>query len=423
MKQNAVTLREGTVENRITLADITAARERGRGVVVETPTLPSRSFSRLVGADIYLKAENLQRTGSFKIRGGMNAIGLLSEQEKAAGVVAASAGNHAQGVALAAAEHGVQATVFMPETAALPKIAATRAYGADVRLAGASLAESTDHAQAFVDETGGSFIHPFDDPSIVAGQGTLGLELLDQVPDVRTVVIPVGGGGLMSGSAVALRAQRPEIRIIGVQSSAAPGYVTARATGRPNEVPQQFTVADGIAVSRPCELCFGIIESHVDELVVVDDAQAMEAVALLLERAKYLVEPSGAVGVAALLHGVVEAEGPTVAVLSGGNIDLLLLDDVVRHGLESRGRFTSLRVVVPDRPGNLAAMLSTIGERGGNVLSVVHLREGRGLAFGTVEIEVALETRGFDHVESILDALADYGVVSTQPGRGNGSPS
>lgn len=313
------------------------------------------------------------------------------------------------------------ATVFMPENAALPKIAATRAYGADVRLAGGSLAEATDHAIAFTEASGATLIHPFDDPAIIAGQGTLGLEVVEQVADVDTVVIPVGGGGLISGSAVALREARPGIRIIGVQSSAVPTYVRAREEGRAVEIPYRSTVADGIAVSRPSDLCFGMIEDLVDDLVVVDDAQAMEAVTLLLERAKYLVEPSGAVGVAAILHGTIEPVGTTVVVLSGGNVDLLLLDDLVRHGLEERGRFCSLRVVVPDLPGNLAGMLTAIGERGANVLSVVHLREGRGLEFGTVEIEVSLETRGFDHIASVLDGLSDYEVSITHAGRGSRS--
>ena len=409
------------MRNRITIDDINAARARGRNVVLETPALPSSSFSRLIGSDVRLKAENLQRTGSFKIRGAMNAISLLDERPRTAGVVAASAGNHAQGVALAAAEHGVSATVFMPESAAIPKVAATRAYGADVVLAGANLAESTDHAIEFVEESGGSLIHPFDDPHIVAGQGTLGLELIEQIEVMDTVVIPVGGGGLISGAAVAIKHHRPDVRIVGVQSEAVPTYVEARRVGVARQVAQHFTVADGIAVSRPSELCFTIIEDLVDDLVTVSDQQATEAVALLLERAKYLVEPSGAVGIAALLHGLVEDPGATVAVLSGGNVDLLLLDDVVRHGLESRGRFASLTVVVPDEPGHLAAVLTRIGARGGNVLSVEHHREGRGLEFGTVEIHVSLETRGVEHINEILEALEGYEVSGTQPGRGSGS--
>ena len=407
--------------DRIALTDITAARERGRPVVLETPALPSSSFSRLVGADVWLKAENLQRTGSFKIRGGMNAISLLSPEAKASGVIAASAGNHAQGVALAAAELGVAATVFMPENAAIPKVSATKAYGATIELIGSSLAEATDHAQAFAARTGGAFIHPFDDPHIVAGQGTLGLELLEQVPALETVVVPVGGGGLISGVAVAVKAALPNVKIVGVQSAAVPTYVTAREHGVAAPIDDQFTVADGIAVSRPSSLCFEIIERLVDDLITVEDAQATEAVALLLERAKYLVEPSGAVGVAAMLHGLVPDSGRTAVVLSGGNVDLLLLDDVVRHGLEARGRFASITVVVPDEPGHLAAVLTRIGDAGGNVLSVDHHREGRGLAFGTVEIRVTLETRGIEHMHLILDALGDYEVSDTHRGRGNGS--
>lgn len=409
------------MENRITFEDIVAARERGRSVVLETPTLFSSSFSRLAGAEVLLKAENLQRTGSFKIRGAMNAISLLSPEAKRTGVVAASAGNHAQGVALAAAENGSAATVFMPESAAIPKVAATKAYGADVVLAGANLAESTDDALEFVKGTGATFIHPFDDPAIITGQGTLGLELYEQVSDINTIVIPVGGGGLISGSAVALKHLNPDIRIVGVQSEAVPTYIEARASGVARQIQQKPTVADGIAVSRPSDLCFGIIEELVDELIAVDDHITTEAVALLLERAKYLVEPSGAVGVAAIMHGLVDDPGRTVVILSGGNVDLLLLDGVIRHGLETRGRFASLKVVVPDEPGHLAAVLTKIGDSGGNVMSVEHHREGTGLEFGTVEIQVALETRGPDHIQDILGALSDYEISGIQLGRGSGS--
>jgi threonine dehydratase len=409
------------VQNRITIEDIIAARRRGEHVVLETPTLASSSFSRLIGSPVWLKAENLQRTGSFKIRGAMNAISRLGDAARSSGVVAASAGNHAQGVALAAAELDVAATVFMPLSAAIPKVEATRAYGADVRLSGMNLAEATDNARAFGDATGAVFIHPFDDPDIIAGQGTLGLELMEQVPDLDTVVVPVGGGGLIAGSAIAFKHTRPDIRIVGVQSSAVPTYVEARRTGSPEEIAWHPTVADGIAVSRPSERCYAIIEDLVDDLVTVDDHQATEAVALLLERAKYLVEPSGAVGVAALLHGAIRDSGRTAVVLSGGNVDLLLLDGVVRHGLETRGRFASLKVVVPDEPGHLASVLTTVGNERGNVLSVEHHREGTGLAFGTVEIQLTLETRGHEHIARILDALSDYEVSGNHPGRGSSS--
>ena len=411
----------GATGHPVRLDDIEAARQRGRGVVLETPTLPTHSFSRMIGSEVLLKAENLQRTGSFKIRGAMNAIGLLDPGQRAAGIVAASAGNHAQGVALAASEFDAECTVFMPENAAIPKIGATKAYGAEVVLVGSNLAEATDHAQKFIAETGGAFIHPFDDPAIVAGQGSLGLELIDQVDAFDTVVIPVGGGGLISGSAIALKAHMPHVRIVGVQTTAVPTYVRARATGRAEQVPYQPTVSDGIAVPRPSDLCFGIIEDLVDDLIAVDDDITTEAVALLLERAKYLVEPSGAVGLAAMLHGRIDNPGRTVVVLSGGNVDLLVLDGVVRYGLETRGRFVSLEVVVPDEPGNLAALLTTIGDLGANVLTVEHRREGAGLEFGTVEIHVSLETRGPDHIAAILEGLAGY-EIRTQAGRGNGSP-
>jgi threonine dehydratase len=277
----------------------------------------------MLDADISLKAENLQRTGSFKIRGAMNALSLLSDEQRATGVVAASAGNHAQGVALGASELGIKATVFMPEAAAIPKVEATKAYGAEVVLVGADLAEATDHAVAHSAETGAGLIHPYDDPGIVAGQGTLGMELHGQFPDVDTVLLPIGGGGLISGSALALKHLRPSVRIVGVQSERVPTYLAARTTGTATEIDPRPTIADGIAVSRPSQMCFSMIENLVDEIVLVSDRQTTEAVALLLERSKLLVEPSGAVTLAALLSGIVEPSGRTVAVLSGGNVDLL----------------------------------------------------------------------------------------------------
>jgi len=399
------------VTNDISFQDIEAAVGRGRPVVVATPTLPSLSFSRLCAGDVWLKAENLQRTGSFKIRGAMNAIRSLRSAELSRGVVAASAGNHAQGVALAAAEVGTPATVFMPETAAIPKIVATKAYGATVVLNGRTLAETTDSAMRFSRDNRATFIHPFDDPNIVAGQGTLGIELLSQVPDIDTVVIPVGGGGLISGSAVALKHLKPKVRIVGVQAEAVPTYVEARRTGVPTEITPGFTIADGIAVSRPSDMCFDLIERYVDDLITVDDHMATAAVALLLERAKYLVEPSGAVGVAALLNGLVPAGGRTVAVLSGGNIDLLLLDSVIRHGLKARGRFGSLAVTVPDEPAHLARVLASIGSNGGNVLTVEHHRQRSGLDFGNVEILLSIETRSTEHFEQIVSDLEGYDVT------------
>lgn len=407
--------------NLIKFADIEAARLRGASVVLETPTLPSLSFSRMLGADIWLKAENLQRTGSFKIRGAMNALSQLDDAQKAMGVVAASAGNHAQGVALGAAELGIAATVFMPEGAAIPKVEATRAYGAAVILQGSNLAEATDHAVRFSEKTGAELIHPYDDPRIISGQGTLGIELFEQTPEVETVLMPVGGGGLISGAGLALKHLRPSIRIVGVESEAVPTYIRARSTGKAIEIEPQPTVADGIAVSRPSQTCFQMIEEFVDDIVSVTDQQTTESVALLLERAKYLVEPSGAVTLAALLNEVVTPKGRTVAVLSGGNIDLLVLDGLVRHGLQSRGRFASFWATVPDEPGQLAEVLTTVGSLGGNVLSVDHHREGTDREFGTVKIHITVETRSHDHIAQILDGLEGYKVSGTQDGRGNGS--
>ena len=410
------------MEAEITIDAVREARRRVARAALVTPVMPSTSFSQLAGRDVWLKAENLQRTCSFKIRGALNAIGLLPPEAATAGVVAASAGNHAQGVALAAAEYGLAATVIMPVTAALPKIEATRSYGAEVRLAGEDLGAAVDVALEFAADTGATFVHPYDDPDIVAGQGTLGLELLEQLPDAGTVVIPVGGGGLISGVAIALKEHNPSVRIVGVQSAAVSPYVAARRTGRPDAVSPSPTVADGIAVARPAHLCFEVIERLVDDLIVVDDARASEAVALLLERAKLLVEPSGAVTVSAILADQVGAgSGPVVAVLSGGNIDLLLLDSLVRHGLEARGRYSVLRIRVPDQPGRLADALNRLGERGANILSVDHHREGVGLPLGMVEIRLAMETRGTTHFDEILASLDDAQVIGSDSGLGRGS--
>lgn len=403
----------------ISYDDVVAARERGKQVVLTTPLLPSQSFSALSGREVWLKAENLQRTGSFKIRGAMNALSQLSAESRERGVVAASAGNHAQGVALAAKTLGIPATVFMPRTAAIPKVAATRGYGADVRLVGDHIGDCVDAAHEFRTETGATFIHPYDDAAIITGQGTMALELLEQVPGPATIVIPVGGGGLISGSAIAIKAHRPEVRIVGVEAEAMPLYVTSRSEGKPTDVPFVRTVADGIAVARASTLAFEIMQRHVDEVVTVSDAQINETVALLLERAKFLVEPAGAAGLAALLHGKVgDGPEPAIAVLSGGNIDLLLVETVVRHGMEARGRFGSFRVRVPDVPGQLHRVTTLLAEKEGNVLSVEHHREGAGLDFGLVEIRMSIATRGHEHFDEIVSELRRYYevILDSSPG-------
>ena len=395
----------------ITLSDIHAAFERGKSVVMPTPLIPTHTFSVMAGREVWLKAENLQRAGSFKIRGAMNALSLLAPDQRERGVVAASAGNHAQGVALAATTLGISSTVFMPENAALPKIDATRQYGADVRLHGENIGDALDAATEFAAETGAKLIHPFDDAHIVAGQGTLGLEIIDAMPEPGTVVVPVGGGGLISGIATAVKALSPNTRIVGVEAEATVPYIASRRAGEPTPVPPRFTVADGIAIARPSELCFRHIEEHVDDLVAVGDGQMMLAVTLLLERAKLMVEAAGAAALAALMAGLVpDAPGPTVLVLSGGNVDLLLVDQVIRHGLESAGRYGTFTVHVPDVPGQLARVSRAIADEGANVVSVDHQREGIGLPFGYTAIRFSVETRSATQFDEICHTLADMGI-------------
>jgi threonine dehydratase len=392
----------------ITLNDIEEARARFEGHVSETPLIWSQSFSRITGRDVYLKAECMQRAGSFKIRGALNVLTRLDGEP----VVAGSAGNHAQGVALAASFTGSRCTIFMPETAPIPKIKATEDYGAEVRLVGFSLADAVEAAVEHSEATGAYFIHPYDDPLIVAGQGTLGLEILEQMPDVGSVVIPTGGGGLLAGTALALKTLRPAVKAIGVEIEADAVYAHSRQKGElirdfPRGLP---TVADGIAVSVPSDLVWEIADDHVDDIVVVNDAETTAALAYILDRSKILVEPAGAVGVAALMEKRIpdDAPDPICIVLSGGNIDLMLLGKAVRHGLEASGRFAEYTVLVPDQPGNLAAVLQTIAGQGGNVLLVEHHREGFGLPFGWVEIEISVETRDADHASRIERALEPY---------------
>jgi threonine dehydratase len=350
----------------------------------------------------------MQRAGSFKIRGALNVLTRLGGKA----VVAASAGNHAQGVALAAAFTGSPCTVFMPETAPITKIKATEDYGAEVRLVGTSLADAVEAAEEFTKETGAHFVHPYDDPLVIAGQGTLGLEILDQLPEVGTVVIPTGGGGLLAGTAVALKSMRPTVKVIGVEIEPAAVYAESRRRGElVTDYPRgRPTVADGIAVSVPSDRVWEVIEEHVDDILVVNDAQTTAALAYILDRSKLLVEAAGAVGVAALMEKLIpdDAPDPICIVLSGGNIDLMLLGKAVRHGLEASGRFAKYRVLVPDQPGNLASVLQSVAENGGNVLQVEHHREGFGLPFGRVEIEISVETKDSDHAARIADALEPY---------------
>jgi threonine dehydratase len=393
----------------VTIDEVHAAEKRLTSVLARTPVERSRAVGEVAGGEIWLKCENLQRTGSFKLRGAYNRIARLSDEEKARGVVCASAGNHAQGVALAARMQGVRATVFMPVEAPLPKLIATQAYGAEVRSVGDTFDEALEAALAFADECGGVFVHPFDHRDIIAGQGTLGLELVEQVPEAATVLVCVGGGGLISGVAVALRALRPDVRIVGVQAAGAASFEASLAAGEPVALPTCDTIADGIAVKRPGELTLAHVRELVDEVVTVDDEQIAHAVVLLLERAKLVVEPSGAAGVAAILADRVDLTFPAVAVLTGGNIDPLMLQHLVTAGLTTEGRYVTLRTKVPDSPGELSRLLRLIGEQRANVVGVAHHRLERRLRLGQVEVVLELETRGFEHVELLRSALEAHG--------------
>ena len=395
------------------LEDIHAARRLLAGVARTTPMEGLRGLSAQVGGPVLLKCENLQRTGSFKIRGAYVRIARLTPAERSRGVVAASAGNHAQGVALAASLLGCRSTVFMPHAAPLPKVAATTAYGAAVRHAGHTVDQALVAARAFADETGAVLIHPFDHADVIAGQGTVGLEILEQRPDVRTVVVCTGGGGLVAGIAAAVKALRPDVRVVAAQARGAASFPGSLAAGRPVPLEAMATMADGIAVGCPGELTFAMVRDLVDDVVTVDEEALSRALLLCLERAKLVVEPAGAAGLAAVMEHPTAFEAPVVAVLSGGNIDPLLLTKVVRHGLVAAGRFLSLRVSIPDRPGELARLLGVLAGTGANVLEVEHSRTGLSLHVDEVEVALELETRGRLHGDDVLAGLAAVGYAVT----------
>ena len=393
----------------VTRADVEAARELLGNVSRLTPVEGSRPLSELVGGPVLLKCENLQRTGSFKIRGAYVRLSRLSAEERARGVVAASAGNHAQGVALAARMLGIKATVFMPEGAPIPKANATRGYGAEVLFHGEYLTHALLAAQEFSERTGAVFIHPFDHPDIVAGQGTVGLEILAQAPEATTVLIPTGGGGLIAGAAIAIKSQRPDIRVIGVQAEEAAAFPESLRRGVPVALERMTTMADGIAVARPGDVPFAAIQQHVDEVVTVSEESMSRALVLLLERAKMVVEPSGAAAVAAVMDRPSAFATPIVAVLSGGNVDPLLLGNLIRHGMASSGRYLNIGCVIPDRPGGLARLLAELAESGANVLEVAHERTSTSLHVGEVEVRLQLETRSREHADAVLDRLRTHG--------------
>lgn len=398
-----------------TLAQFEEARGRVAAVVELTPMESSRSIAEVLGSPVYLKCENLQRTGSYKIRGAYNRLSRLTDEEKARGVVAASAGNHAQGVAFAARELGIHATIFMPIGVALPKLQATRDYGADVVLHGDAVDGALAAAAAFAESTGAVFIHPFDHTDVVAGQGTLGLEIFDQRPNLDTVIVPIGGGGLISGVASALKQRAAiagrTIRVIGVQAANAAAYPVSLSTGVPTEISISPTISDGIAVNKPGELNFEIVRDAVDEVITVTDDETARALLVLLERAKLVVEPAGAVGVAAILSGRVKDTGETVVVLSGGNIDPMMMERVISHGLAASERYLKLRIPLPDRPGQLARVSAIVAEQNANVLEVLHTRHNGGLQISQVELELHIETRDPEHAEEVLGALRAEGFA------------
>ncbi|WP_144795764.1 threonine ammonia-lyase [Microbacterium paludicola] len=396
-----------------TLAEFEDAARGLERVISHTPTLPSRALSDILGSPVVLKMENLQRTGSFKIRGAGHRLAQLTEEQRSHGVVAASAGNHAQGVALAAQALGIPATIFMPLGVPVPKLLATRGYGAEVVLEGETVATSLRLAAEYAERTGAIMIHPFDHRDIVVGQGTLGLELIEDAPDVDTILVGIGGGGLIAGVAAAAKAAAAKIgrtiRVIGVQAENAAAVPPSLAAGHPVEIETHPTIADGILVARTGDVPFGMIQELVDDVVTVSDDDIARALLVLLEQAKVVVEPAGAVGVAAILAGKVADTGKTLCVLSGGNIDPLLLQRVVAHGLAASGRYLTVRIPLPDRPGQLARVSELVAEAGANVMEVMHTRHGQGLQISEVSLQLSIETRGAEHTELTLDTLRRAG--------------
>lgn len=395
------------------LAEFSDAAESLAGVISHTPAEPSRALGEILGSPVVLKLENLQRTGSFKIRGAAYRLAQLTAEERARGVVAASAGNHAQGVALAAQALGIPATIFMPLGVPVPKLLATRGYGAEVVLEGETVATSLRLAAEFAERTGAVMIHPFDHRDVVIGQGTLGLEVFEDVPDVETVIMGIGGGGLIAGVASAIKqaaaAAGRTVRVIGVQAENAAAMPSSLEAGHPVEIETHPTIADGILVARPGDVPFEIVREYVDEVVTVSEDDIARALLVLLEHAKVVVEPAGAVGVAAILAGKIRGAGKTVSILSGGNIDPMLLQRVVAHGLAASGRYATVRIPLPDRPGQLARVSELVAHAGANVMEVLHTRHGHGLQISDMILQLSIETRGPEHTELTLDTLRAAG--------------
>ena len=396
------------------LADFVAAEANVRQVAHLTPLLHSNFLSVATGTEVWLKAENLQRTGAYKVRGAFNRMSKLTKDERKRGVVAASAGNHAQGVALAATYLGIKATIFMPIGASLPKVQATKGYGAEVVLTGATFAEALKASQEYAAKKGAVFIPPFDHIDVVIGQGTVGLEVLEQLPEVDNIIVAIGGGGLAAGVAVAAKlrakANGRKVKVYGVQAEHAAAYPSSIKAGKALEVHTTPTIADGIAVAKPGKIPFELIKTHIDKVVTVSENEIAKAILVLIERAKQIVEPAGAVGVAALLAGKLKLKGKTVVILSGGNMDPLLLQRVVKHGLAAAERYTNISVMLPDRPGQLALTAEVIARANANVIEVLHTRNSDGLQISEVELNLSVETSGHEHALQVVEALRKAGL-------------
>ena len=393
----------------ITGSDVVAARPIVSELARVTPVRSARWLSELVGGPVWIKCENLQRAGSFKVRGAYLRLYRMTPEERSRGVVTASAGNHAQGMAVAAQALGVPATVFMPVGAPLPKVSATRGYGAEVRFAGSTIDEAMVQARQFADETGAIIVHPFDHPDIVTGQGTVALEILEQVPDVRTIVVCTGGGGLLAGIRAVVAEFAPQVRVVGVQAEGAAAYPGSISAGHPVPLSSMSTMADGIAVGRPGDVPFEIITTEETDIRTTSEESMSRALLLCLERSKLLVEPAGAAAMAAVLDNPTSFEAPVVVTASGGNIDPLLLMQVMRYGLASAGRYLSLTVRIPDRPGALATLLTELGAAGANVIDVEHRRIDADLRLGDVEVLLHAETRGDEHRDAVVATLREIG--------------
>jgi threonine dehydratase len=394
----------------VTLREIQEARIRIADIIEKTPLDFSQTLSTLSQNQIYLKLENLQRTGSFKIRGAFNKMSTLTHEEKARGVIAASAGNHAQGVAYAAKWMGVPCTIVMPTVASLSKVEATRKYGAQIVLHGQDYDEAFAKAQSIKEATGATYIHAFDDEMIIAGQGTIGIEVLEQLPDLEAIVVPMGGGGLISGIAIAAKTLKPDIRIIGVEAKGAAGFKNSLAANRIEELTHVATIADGIAVKRPGILTFDAVKTYVDDVVLVDDEEIARAMVVLIERSKVVSEGSSAAGIAAAITKKLPFENKkTAIILSGGNVDVLLLSRIIEHGLVAAGRHIRFVTTLPDRPGALVNLLTTVAETGANIVSIEHHRLGQALGLGQVEVQLAAEMRNWAHIEELKNKLHESG--------------